>query len=152
MFQYVNDLRQLIIICHNSVDWPALAGYHLGSFTQWQSERCWAWSLPKFQLGSTIQDGLIPQLGQLWWLEAGQPTVSFPLSFHVVCQNFLTAWPSLVIGLLTQWLICSGGKYSWEKAIGFLRSNFGSHAPFHFISLVRSEFTGPVQVQGQGTT
>lgn len=32
VFQYVNDLRQLIIICHNSVDRPALAGYHLGSF------------------------------------------------------------------------------------------------------------------------
>ena len=32
VFQYVNDLRQLVIICHNSVDWPALAGYHLGSF------------------------------------------------------------------------------------------------------------------------
>lgn len=113
------------------------------------------WSLPKSWLGSTVQDGLFTHMAgasaALWRMDT--------LSLHMVFPYvWLELSHSLVFsGNQTSYMLAglSQRKYPKkpkQKLYSFLRPNFGSHVPFRSILLVRREFIGPTQSQGQGTT
>lgn len=93
---------------------------------------------------------------RLCWAVAGRSwsgnALFFIESSPVARQGFLAARHSQAGRLLTWWLAYPRGNIPRKPKQKLLRCSFGSHAPFHPISPVRSEFRGSAQTYGQGTT